>query len=241
VVSHDAEHEAARFLGGDMTARAREAFSRHLLTCAPCWDEVERGRMGRALAESVRTAAPVELRDRVRGLVEAESLAGTHAAASRRSRRRWVVPVGVPVAAAAAMVVVVVVAGRGPTEPPALREAVADFAAQELPGAHLPSRQAPDLTVLNLRPMGAGAGTYAGLEVDGYAYQDPAGRRIVLYLSDDPFPEAPGAQLLAGPDGPWVAHRDGVVVLCARYPHALLVVGQDDDLVRTTADQLGVL
>jgi len=240
VVSHDGELEAGRFLGGDMTGVEREAFSRHLLTCAPCWDEVERGRTGRALAESVRTAAPVELRDRVRGLVEAESLAETRAAVGRRVRRRWLVPVGVPGAAAAALVLVLAV-GRGPTEPPALREAVADFTAHELPGAQLPSRQAPDLTGLDLQPMGAGAGIYAGLDVDGYAYQDPAGRRIVLYLSDDPFPEAPGALQLAGQDGPWVAQRDGVVVLCARFPHALLVVGQDDDLVRTTADRLGVL
>ncbi len=69
----------------------------------------------------------------------------------------------------------------------------------------------------------------------------PTGRRVVVYLSADPFPEAPGAQLLAGEDGPWVAHRGDVVVLCARYPHALLVVGQDDALVRTTADRLGAL
>lgn len=238
-MSHDAEREAARFLGGDMTGLAREAFSRHLLTCAPCWDEVERGRTGRALAESVRTAAPVELRDRVRGLVEAESLARTSAASPRRGRGRWLAPLAVPVAAAAALVLVLAVAG-GPTEPP-LREAVADFTAQELPGAHLPSRQAPDLTGLDLRAVGAGAGTYDGLAVDGYAYQDPTGRRVVVYLSADPFPEAPGAQLLAGEDGPWVAHRGDVVVLCARYPHALLVVGQDDALVRTTADRLGAM
>jgi hypothetical protein len=47
--------------------------------------------------------------------------------------------------------------------------------------------------------------------------------------------------VLAGQDGPWVAHRGDVVVLCARYPQALLVVGQDDALVRTTADRLGAL
>lgn len=238
-MSHDSEREAARFLGSDMSGVEREAFGRHLLSCAPCWEEVERGRTGRALAESVRTAAPVELRDRVRGLVEAESLAPAQVTGARPGRRRWVAAVGVPVAAAAAVVFVVV--GRGPVEPPALRAAVADYTAQELPGAQLPSRQAPDLTGLDLQPVGAGAGTYAGVDVDGYAYRDPTGRRIVLYLSDDPFPEAPGAQLLAGQDGPWVAHRGDVVVLCARYPHALLVVGQDDALVRTTAERLGVL
>ncbi len=63
----------------------------------------------------------------------------------------------------------------------------------------------------------------------------------MLYLSDQPFPEAPGARMLAGEDGPWVVERGDVVVLCARLPHALLVVGQDDQLVLSTASALGVL
>lgn len=63
----------------------------------------------------------------------------------------------------------------------------------------------------------------------------------MVYLSDEPFPEAPGAQQLAGPDGPWVAERGDVIILCARVPHALLVVGQDDRLVRSAASALGVL
>lgn len=92
-----------------------------------------------------------------------------------------------------------------------------------------------------LQPVGVGSGSYGGLEVDGYAYRDPAGRRVVLYLSDKPFPEAPGAERLAGKDGPWVAQRGDVIVLCAREPHALLVVGQDDELVRSGASALGVL
>ncbi len=63
----------------------------------------------------------------------------------------------------------------------------------------------------------------------------------MLYVSDEAFPEAPGAQRLAGEDGPWVAQRGDVVILCARMPHSLLVVGQDDQLVRSTASALGVL
>lgn len=61
------------------------------------------------------------------------------------------------------------------------------------------------------------------------AYRDPAGRRVVPYLSDKPFPEAPGAERLAGKVRSVVAQRGDVIVLCAREPHALLVVGQDDD------------
>ena len=63
----------------------------------------------------------------------------------------------------------------------------------------------------------------------------------MLYLSDQPFPEPTDARRLAGVDGPWIADRGDVVVLCARLPHSLLVVGQDRALVRSAASALGVL
>ena len=234
-MTHDAEGDAARFLGGAMTTQEREVFGGHLLRCAECWTEVEQGRRGRSLAESTRTAAPAALRDHVRGLVEAEQRAPVPL-----RRRRLLVPLGVPVAAATAVALILGL-GRGTSEPPSLRQAVADFRLQKLPGAQLPDQRAPDLSRLDLQPVGAGGGNYADLEVDGYAYRDPVGRRVVLYLSDEPFPEAPGARQLSGPDGPWVAQRGDVTVLCARLPHALLVVGEDDQLVRSTASALGVL
>lgn len=233
---HDPERDAARLLGGAMPVQEREDFAAHLLRCADCWTEADLGRRGRSLAESTRTAAPAQLRDHVRGLVDAHALEVDDAPA----RRRWLLAFGVPVAAAA-IVALVLAFGGGPSEPPSLREAVADYTAEQLPGTQLPALRAPDLSSLRLQPVGSGGGTYAGLDVDGYAYRDPAGRRVVLYLSDEPFPEAPGAERLAGEDGPWVARRGDVVVLCARLPHALLVVGQDDELVRGTASALGVL
>lgn len=240
-MKHEPERDAARFLGGAMSVEDRAAFSAHLLGCADCWAEVDEARRGRSLVESVRTAAPAALREHVRGLVEAEQLdARREAPVVRRLRRRWLLPVGVPVGVAAALALILTLGG-GTTEPPPLRQAVADFSAQQLPGSQLPELRAPDLSKLDLQPVGAGGGSYAGLEVDGYAYRDPAGRRVVLYLSDEPFPEAPGAQRLAGADGAWVVQRGDVVVLCARVPHALLVVGQDDQLVRSTAIALGVL
>lgn len=238
---HDPETAAARFLGGDLTTLEREAFSHHLLGCNACWSEVDQARAGRGLVESMRTAAPGELRDRVRALVEAEPAAGVVSVPARpRAVRRWLVPAGVPVAAAAAVALILSL-GSGTSEPPSLRQAVADYSASRLPGSDLPALRAPDLSALDLQPVGAGGGTYDGLEVDGYAYRDASGRRIVLYLSDDAFPEAPGARRLAGKDGPWVVQRGDVTVLCARLPHALLVVGQDDQLVRSTASALGVL
>ncbi len=239
---HDTERSAALFLGGDMTPAERNSFSSHLLECAQCWSEVDLARRGRGLAEGIRTAAPAVLRDRVRGLVDAESLHGNTPSRwrSHAAGRRWLLQAGVPVAAAAVVALILTVGG-GTTEPPSLRAAVADFTAQRLPGAQLPHQRAPDLSQLRLQPVGAGGGSYAGLDVDGYAYRDAAGRRVVVYLSDKPFPQAPGAERLAGKDGPWVAQRGDVVLLCARQPHALLVVGQDDELVRSAASALGVL
>lgn len=236
-MSHDPERDGGRFLGGDLSAREQERFSAHLLQCPACWTEVAEARRGRTVAEGLRTAAPAALRDRVRGLVDAGALGRESAAPAPR---RWLLPVGGSVAAAVVLVLVLVLGG-GTTDPPSLRRAVADFSAEQLPGSALPEQRAPDLSGLRLQPVGAGGGSYAGLDVDGYAYRDPAGRRVVLYLSDQPFPEAPGAQRLAGEDGPWVARRGDVTVLCARVPHALLVVGQDAELVRSAAGALGVL
>ncbi len=224
-----------------MSPGEREEFTCHLLACNTCWSEVEQARRGRRLAESTRAAAPAGLRDRVRALVEAEPDATPAPVPSRRvAVHRWLVPVGVPVAAVAA-VALILTAGSGTSEPPSLRQAVADFSAGQLPGSQRPALRAPDLSRLDLQSVGAGGGTYGGLDVDGYAYRDGAGRRVVVYLSDKAFPEAPGARHLAGQDGPWVAQRGDVTVLCARLPHALLVVGRDDQLVREAASALGVL
>jgi anti-sigma factor RsiW len=242
---HDAEETAARYLGGQMSGRRRARFSQHLLDCDECWQEVATAQEGRRLLEATRTVAPAHLRDRVRALAQAE---GQPTATSRR--RRLSLPQLTP-ALVLSLVVVLLAAGgvltttslldRGPSDPPAVTAAVADFASRELPGRQLPAAAAPDLSALRLTPVGAGGGVYDGLAVDGYAYRDAAGRRLVLYLSDEAFPTAVGAEPLDGPDGPWVVRRGGVVVLCARSPHALLVVGEDDELVRRTAVELGVV
>ncbi len=246
---HDPEADAARYLGDDLSAGERAVFSMHLLSCDECRSEVEQGRRGRALLEAQRSVVPVDVRDRVRALVAAASTEPAESGRSRSGPRAW--PRFVPVAVAAGLVgalllgglTVGAVPGRSPqrAEPAALAEAVRDFTAQKLPGSGLPQAVAPDLTSLRLQQVGAGGGSYDGLAVDGYAYRDPAGRRVVLYVSDEPFPEAPDAQRLAGADGPWIAERDDVVMLCARLPHALLVVGQDRDLVRAAASELEVL
>jgi hypothetical protein len=243
---HDAEETAARYLGGQMSGRRRARFSQHLLDCDECWQEVATAQEGRRLLEATRTVAPAHLRDRVRALAQAE---GEPAATSRR--RRLSLPQLTPGLVVSLVVVLLLAAGgvlaatslpeRGPSDPPAVTAAVADFESRELPGRQIPAAAAPDLSALRLTPVGAGGGVYDGLEVDGYAYRDAAGRRLVLYLSDEAFPTAVGAEPLDGPDGPWMVRRGDVLVLCARSPHALLVVGEDDELVRRTAVELGVV
>jgi hypothetical protein len=240
-MGHDPETSAARYLAGEMSAVRRSRLGEHLLTCDECWQEVAQAQEGRRLVESVRTVAPPQLRERVRGLVQAAE--PPVPAPARRGAAAWRTAT---LTAAAALVAALALAGigvvdRDADDPPAVRAAVEDFNARALPGRELPTAGAPDLSALRLRPVGAGGGEYDGLEVDGYAYRDDVGRRIVLYRSPEPFPTADGAQALSGPDGPWIVRRGDVVVLCARSPHALLVVGEDDELVRRTAAELEVV
>ena len=186
---HDPETTAAGFLGGDLSPAEREAFSHHLLSCNDCRTEVEQGRQGRRLLESTRSKASGDLRGRVPALVDAEPADALSASRSgRRVARRWLVPAGVPVAAAAAVALILALSS-GSAEPPSLRQAGAGFSTGHFPGAQLPTAGAPDLSALDLQPVGAGGGTCNGVEVDSYAYRDASGRRIVLDLSDDAFPE----------------------------------------------------
>lgn len=249
---HDGEVEAARFLGGTLSARAHRAFERHLLSCEACWREVELGRTGRRLVELSREMAPVDLRERLRTVVagaQVEPVARVeHRARLGRRRRslRTARPWRLAVASALALIVVLVVVRdvglphRATSQPVAIGMAVADFRAHRLPGRQLPAGQAPDLARLGLAPVGAAAGSVAGTAVTAFSYRDPAGRDVMVYLSEQPFPTAAGARRMAGPDGPWLATAQGVTVLCARSPHALLVLSLDRQLVLDTANALRV-
>lgn len=261
---HDSETAAARYLGGAFRPRATRAFERHLLACESCWREVDAGRTGRRIAESARQVAPAELREQLRAVIASQlgadevSAAPTDTKAARRhrwSRRSLSGPVarrrsGVPalgiLGLAAILLLLVVVPFRGghrgsaSHQPPAVGAAVADFRALRLPGALVPEAAAPDLTPVHLRSMGAAGGVVGGRPVTAYAYRDTAGRNVLVYLSKEPFPTAVGAQRLTGPDGPWIATIDRVTVLCARSPHALLVLGLDRELVLGVARALDV-
>lgn len=239
MTAHDPAQAVARFLADDLDPRRRADFSAHLPGCAACGAELDAARRGRQLAEGLRTHAPADLRERVRALVETEPDGAVLPAPPPRYRRR--VALALVGAAAAGLAVVAVNPISGTSEPASLASAVADYSARRLPGTLVPGTAAPDLSMLGLRPVGAGGGTYAGLAVDGFSYRDDAGRDVMVYRSQQPFPEAPGRRLLAGPDGPWIASRGEVVLLCARLPHALLIVGRDPSLVRDAASALRVL
>jgi hypothetical protein len=67
---HDPERNAAEYVSGELSRRARRWFEAHLLHCEDCWREVLLGRMGRRLAEETRAQAPARLRERVRAAVQ---------------------------------------------------------------------------------------------------------------------------------------------------------------------------
>ncbi len=149
---------------------------------------------------------------------------------------------GLALGGLALLVVVTLQPGRSgpPAQPAAVGAAVADFRALRLPGTEVPRGAAPDLSQVRLRPMGAAAGVLVGRAVTAYSYRDSAGRDLLVYRSREPFPTAAGAKRLAGPDGPWIAGIGGVTVLCARSPHALLVLGLDRRLVLDAARALDI-
>ena len=66
---HDPERNAAEYVSGELTVRARRWFERHILDCDDCWREVLLGRFGRRVAEDAREPVPAGLRDRVRASI----------------------------------------------------------------------------------------------------------------------------------------------------------------------------
>ena len=236
--AHPPEREAAAYLAGALTEPGRERFQRHLLACDACWRDLQQARAGRAALEGAREVAPAALRDRVRAVVELE-------APGPRPRHRAAAVLGAAAVLAAAVLALQV---SGPEErpgPTAVERAVSDYAVRALPGTGMAADSAPDLSGLRLEAVGAGAGTYDGLAVDGYAYTDARGRRVVLYLSQAPFPEPSAAEPVTGVRPAWTAHEGDVLVLCGSLPSgaaaSLLVVGADEELVMAAGHALGAV
>lgn len=223
---HDPSRDAAAYLGGAMSDRKSEQFEAHLLCCSDCWREVTQGRAGRALGESMREVAPQSLREDIRAATQVES----HS--SRRFKLMWLT-------SAALAVVLVALAGAfllrpGPgdsstaQQPESIAQAIIDFQNGRIPAERPADRDPPDLAGLGFAVSGAGSGEVGDVEVDGFSYQDTAGRRLQLYVSTEPFPEAVGARMIFNrPNSPWMASSRGVGLLCAQKPFSLLAVSED--------------
>jgi Putative zinc-finger len=218
------------YLAGELASEQREAFETHLLTCDRCWSEVDAGRRGRASAEEAREPAPAPLRERVYDAVAAQRPG---------YRRRSQVLVAAAVVLLAAVTTAVIARAVGPTDQPLpIAMAVAGYRDDRLPGSGVPQREGPDLSALRLVETGAGTGHLAGQPVTGYAYRDNIGRRLLIYLSDQPFPMPAHADHGGGPSGAAVARHRGVAVLCSRSPHTVLILGEDERLVWQAATTL---
>jgi anti-sigma factor RsiW len=190
VTVHEPDRAAA-YVTGTMTPEERERFEAHLLTCETCWREVRLDRDGRRLAESVREAAPADLRESVRAAVLA--------AASDRvvslptpTRRR---PDRLRGLAAVAAVLALVVAGalaRSASSPSTIDAAMTAFAQSQVE-AHHESMPAPDLGALGMARTGATDMQLGAIDVEAFAYRTDAGSRMTVFLADAPFPMPPGA------------------------------------------------
>jgi Putative zinc-finger len=232
---HDPERAAAAYLAGELSPGQRERFEAHMLGCEDCWREVTAGRQGRALAESLREAAPQHLRERIRATITA--------APAPPRRRLWVrMPalLGVLAALAAVGVGGGLLAGRqhAPAQPAPIAAAVASYHAG-LSGWDPTTQPPPARQLGGLTWRGSGQGELAGLPVVAHAYQDAAGHRLVLLIAGHTFPQAVGAQHSSS-GATWTAQANGVVLYCADHPAPSLVVGADRAEVLAAAQRLGL-
>jgi len=226
---HDPERDAAAYLAGEQRPRARRRFEAHLMQCEECWEEVRLGRAGRAAAEVARELAPPRLRESVRAAV----------LMSGAPRRRSIRPAaGVMVLFALGAIALGVNLVSREAQPQPIAAALAVFRSGDIPAGRAAVRPAPDLTDQGLTLARAGRADLATFAADAFAYRTADDRRVVLYLSDRPFPEARGATERTGAASGWVAEDDGVSMVCAETPVSFLLMGTDDRLLDFVQDAL---
>lgn len=230
-MTHNTELTSAAYLAGELSDDERKDFEQHLLECDDCWADVDEARRGLVAVESLRELAPPHLRAAVRRGSAVEP-------STRRHRFALAVAAGVALVAGTAAGIVI---ARRPAEPAVITAAFDGYVDDELPGSAMPKTPAPDLSDLRMTDMGAGAGRIDGVPVTAYAYRDATGRRLIVYVGAAAFPMPRNAHMLHGEAGPWMTHRDGIALLCARHPHKVLIVGEDDALVQSAAEALDVM
>ena len=230
-MTHNTEIASAAYLAGELSEDERKSFEQHLLECDDCWTDVDEARRGQAAVETLRELAPLHLRAAVRRSSPLQPSAQRHR-------------IMLAVAAAVALVAGIgagIVLARRPADPAVIAAAFDGYMNDELPGSAMPKTEAPDLSELRMTDMGAGAGRIDGVPVTAYAYRDATGRRLIVYVGIAAFPMPRNAHMLHGKTGPWMTHRDGIALLCARHPHKVLIVGEDDALVTSAAEALDVM
>jgi putative zinc finger protein len=227
-VRHEPERTAAAYLAGDLSRRRKRLFEEHILECEDCWREVEAARRGRAVAEAARELAPQSLRERVRA-----SVASVENESTPRLWPRLTVLVSVALVA-----LVVFALGELRTSQPETIDAIlASFAENERIGAPEDATLPRRLGDLDLSSVTIGE--IEGMEVVLHSYEDPAGHRVDVYQSSEPFPTAAGAE--HSTDGrTWRADSDGLVLFCADEPTPSLVVGDDGRELALAVDRLGL-
>jgi hypothetical protein len=227
-VRHEPERTAAAYLAGNLSRRRKRLFEEHILECEDCWHEVEAGRRGRAVAEAARELAPQSLRERVRA-----SVASLESETVPRSWSRRTVLVSVVVVALVAFTL----GQLRDSQPDTIDAILASFEEDQRNGvpedATLPERLGDlDLSSVTLEEI-------EGMEVVVHSYEDPAGHRVDVYQSSEPFPVAAGAEHSS--DGrTWRANNDGLLLFCAEEPTPSLVVGDDGRELVLAVDRLGL-
>lgn len=229
--AHDPERDAAAYIGAEMSPRQRRRFEAHLIGCEACWREVRLDQEGRRRAEGLRELPPPSLRDDVRAAV-------LFAPVSARPRsRRTLMAVAAAFAMLATVAIAVDILGRGTNgEPPSVAAAVASYRAQTIP-AGAPHRSAPDLLRAGLELTDVGRGALANVTADVFAYRDPSGGLVYLFMSPSTFPAAAEAIQGSGMVGGWTASADGLLMICRSRPSSYLLIGSDSASV-LRADQL---
>jgi len=212
-LKHDPERNAAAYLGGLLKGARRRMFERHIVDCEDCWREVDLGRRGRSVAESGREMAPQALRERVRAAVETVW--------PRRRRPLWALGgAAVGLVALAVTGMMFLLPEREPREIEAALVAFRNRSAGVSVESRLPARLA------ELRLTDSARVQLGGVDAIAHTYVDPSGDEVVIYVSDEQWPVAVGAE--HGNAGEtWLAEEDGLVLICLDEPTPSLVVGDD--------------
>jgi hypothetical protein len=224
---HDPERDAALYLGGIMSGRARRRFEQHVIGCDDCWREIEVARRGRTLAESARELAPQELRELVRSTV---------VAAIPKGRRVFRPRLGV-LASGAVLALVIAFVLLQPAQPQEIETILADYKGSEQlherTQAQLPASLG-DLELVEVR-----GGRLEDMAVIVHEYVDRTGHTVTVYRSDSTFPVVRGAQHSAS-GTTWSATLDDATLFCADLPVPSLVIGDDARGVRVASIALGL-